>query len=320
MTIVAETPAQSQLTGQVHEGLRAISEGQTVTFTRYTKQIVSQDMYVFWAATTTTVTVKGSLHYGTERDQDEDQTIGINAVIFASEEQVTEFNAVGLGEMWISDWPVGGGSIQIAFSSQTAFYEQAGTWHYAGFAVYPALKSQIISSAADLPVGPIVSNSLPIWIGLPANIGSSVPLLAATVYPAFLVPENLVPPYIVANIEETHAIQAFAHMDWSQRVSPSQNLYELPSYQLMKDRVVLTFYGFTNQQVIQYFSALRDYSYNTDTFGFLNFPAIQDEKRTQPEIAAIAMKKTIQIDASYYQSTADAVARRLILSAAITIN
>ena len=40
--------------------------------------------------------------------------------------------------------------------------------------------------------------------------------------------------------------------------------------------------------------------------------------RGDDEIAAIAQKKTIEILASYYQSTADAIARRLILSAAVT--
>jgi hypothetical protein len=66
---------------------------------------------------------------------------------------------------------------------------------------------------------------------------------------------------------------------------------------------------------IQYLAMLIDYSVNTDNFGFGNSPAIRDDKRPQVEIAALAMKKTINIIAWYYQSTADAVARRLILGA-----
>ncbi|MHB1644266.1 MAG: hypothetical protein ACYCS8_16730, partial [Acidithiobacillus sp.] len=71
----------------------------------------------------------------------------------------------------------------------------------------------------------------------------------------------------------------------------------------------------TNQQAIQWFSAVTRYSEYTDAFGFMNSPIIQDEKRAQPEIAAIAMKKTLVIEASYYQSAADAIARNLIVSA-----
>jgi hypothetical protein len=79
--------------------------------------------------------------------------------------------------------------------------------------------------------------------------------------------------------------------------------------------VRFTLYGLTNQQAIQWLYALEKYSEYTDTFGFMNSPMIQDEKRTQPEIAAIAMKKTILLEASYYQSAADVVARQLITSA-----
>ena len=46
-------------------------------------------------------------------------------------------------------------------------------------------------------------------------------------------------------------------------------------------------------------------------------PAIRDEKRVQVELAALAQKKTIHVSANYYQSTADAIARRLILDAEV---
>jgi hypothetical protein len=134
------------------------------------------------------------------------------------------------------------------------------------------------------------------------------------------VPDNVVPPYITAHIDpnQTIALQAFPIFDWSARTNPNGDpspLYELPSWQLMRDTVRLTFYGFTNQQAIQFYAALMDYSVNTDDFGFCNSPSIVDDKRTQVEIAALAMKKTMVIQASYYQGTADAIARRLILSA-----
>lgn len=86
----------------------------------------------------------------------------------------------------------------------------------------------------------------------------------------------------------------------------------------MGDEVTLTLYGLNSQQATQYLVNLIEYSRDTDAFGFRNSPAIQDAKRVQSEIAAVAMKKTIDISASYYLSTADALARRYILSAGIT--
>ncbi len=41
----------------------------------------------------------------------------------------------------------------------------------------------------------------------------------------------------------------------------------------MRDKVRLTLYGLNNQQAIQFFQSLIDYSLNTDAFGFMNSPA-----------------------------------------------
>lgn len=309
MSLLTE-PSGNGLQGALEQGLRGISYEQSLTFSLYLRQTVAQDGYVFWVATNNSVTIPGSLHYGTEQVQDEDQTIGVNSVIFTATQEISEFNAVNSGQLWVADWQTPSGStIQIAFSRRGPIYQQAGLFHYSGFAVYPALASQFIASRLDLPVGPIVSNSLPIWLAQNSF---------APVYASFLVPENIVPPYIVAHIdpEFTTPLGAFPVYQWP-GTSPSSNLYDLPSSQLMQDRVQLTLYGFTNQTAIQYLSSLMDYSLNTDDFGFCNSPAIRDEKRKQAEITAIAMKKSIEILASYYQGTADAVARRLILSAAL---
>ncbi|MHB1659583.1 MAG: hypothetical protein ACYCRF_09790, partial [Acidithiobacillus sp.] len=263
-------------------------------------------------------TATGALHYSVERDQDEDQTIGINSVLFDSTSEITEFNEIGKGILWVCPWvSPSGATIKLAFSSQGPYFQQSNLFHYAGFAVYPALEAQLIASVSDLPVGPIVSNSLPIWLGLPTALvglpGVTAPDI--TVYPSFLVPENIVPPYIVAHVEPglSAPVQQFMRYRWSERTGSGP--YSLPSAQLVKDVVKLTLYGLTNQQAIQWFSAVTRYSEYTDAFGFMNSPIIQDEKRAQPEIAAIAMKKTLVIEASYYQSAADAIARNLIVSA-----
>src|SRR6202000_1010148 len=118
----------------------------------------------------------GSLHILSERKQEEDQTLAANQLVFTAEEEVSQLNAIAPGTMWVGTWQTDSAALQVAFSATGFNYQQAGLWHYRGFPVYPALASQLVSSAGDLPVGPIVSNSLPIWLALASQ---------SVVYPAF---------------------------------------------------------------------------------------------------------------------------------------
>jgi hypothetical protein len=320
MTIISEAAvAPSQLATALAAGVDDISNNQRISFQQYTKSTLPTDGYVFWVATGTAQQFAGSLHVLSERKQEEDQTLAANQFVFTAEEEVSQLNAISPGTMWVGTWQVDGTALQIAFSATGFNYQQAGLWHYRGFAVYPALASQLVSSAGDLPVGPIVSNSLPIWLGLPSQSAAYAPFGLAPIYASFLVPDNVVPPYIAVHIDPSQTItqQAMPYFDWSGRSNPNGDpspVYDVPSFQLMRDTVKLTFYGFTNQQAIQFNAALMDYSVNSDDFGFGNSPAIVDDKRTQVEIASLAMKKTYVIQASYNSGTADAIARRLILS------
>jgi hypothetical protein len=214
--------------------------------------------------------------------------------------------------MWVGSWSLSGETtIQIAFSKRGPYYRSADIWHYSGYAVYPALASQLVNNASNLPVEPIVSNSLPIWLAL-ESLGVSV----ITAYPSFLVEENIPPPYVSVHIspDGTEALQQFPLFQWPGNPSPITDLQQMTSQQLTRDKVRLTFYGLNNQQVIQYFASLMDYSLNTDILGFMSAPIPKDEKRAQVEIRSLAMKKTMELDISYYQSTSDAIARRLISS------
>lgn len=306
--------APTPLAAALEQGVQDISANQSITFRQYSKVTLTNDGTVFWVATGTTGDFEGSLHYITDRHQDEDQTVAANRFIFTAEEEVAAFNTISPTSMWIGKWQADGAEVLVAFADRGSFYQQANQWHYGGYAVYPAMSSQIVNSSADLPVGPIVSNSLPIWLTQTSM---------APVFPSFLVPDNIKPPYIAAHIEPNHTEPLGAFPILGLPGVPQANtgtapIYDFPSSQLMRDTVRLTLYGFNNQQAIQYLQNLVDASW-ADTFGFCTSPVIRDEKRTQAEIAAIAMKKTIEFDASYYQGTADAFARRYILSAGITL-
>lgn len=355
MPSVAETQkAGSALEAALAAGLKQIAREQALTFTKYQRVVLPVDGYLFWLNTGITFSTVGSLHYGVDLRQAEDETIAVNRVLFTSEAEVQEFNAIAPDVLWIGQLGDQAASeatqapgldqfepspVLFAFSSRDLYFRKANLFHYAGVAVQPALLAQLVDDRSALPSEPIVGDSLPIWLSLTQY---------GPVYPSFLVPQNAVPPYIVAHIppESTEALQAFPSFTveagpWTNIVlgevngaavnalavnasmdpagGASSQTYELLSDQLLRDRVRLTLYGFTNQRAIQYLNYLFDYSLNTDAFGVMNMPVLRDEKRAQAEITAIAMKKSVEIDASYYQATAAAIARRLILSAQLAV-
>ena len=314
MNLSEAAAAANPLQAILDSGLDTLSKNQTLSFQLYSRYVYPQDGYVFWVATGNTITATGSLHYATDRTQDEDQTIGINTVIFSSEEEITPFNEINPGYTWIAQWqPPSGSPILIAFSKRGRFYDRAKIWHYVGFAVYPAFTELIVDSEDNLPAGPIVSNSLPIWLTL-TSYGSTV----IPVYPSFLLPDNIVPPYVVAHIGEgdTEPVAQFPTAQWPE--SPTTGFNSMASLQLMRDKVKLIFYGLNNQEFWQYYWSILEASRNLEAFGFASSPAVQDTKRTQVELASIAVKKTMTFLANYYQGTSDTLSRNLIVSADFT--
>ena len=161
--------APGQLAAALQSGLAQLAGPQQVTFTQYSKSTIPTDGYVFWVTTGATIVANGSIHYATQRRQNEDDTFAVNSVDFTSEQEITAFNEIAPGLLWVG--AITGAlaaqdsiNLQFAFSGRSSLYFRANLWHYLGDAVYPALASQLINSMADLPAGPIVSNSLPIWL------------------------------------------------------------------------------------------------------------------------------------------------------------
>lgn len=297
----------------LNEALGNLAPRGKFTFYQYTKYQMSQDGYIFWVKSQETVSIKGALHMASDREQEIDDTIAMNSVILDSGSEITEFNQISPTTMWVGDLPVPDGStVKVAFQRRGPYFQNAGIFHYAGFAVFPPFGPQLVDSETDLPTGPIVSNSLPLWLAFGTT---GLPL-----YPSFLVPENLSPPYIAVHIDpdQTTQIQPVPYLEWTTaNPDPQSGFYDLPVYQLMHDHVEMICYGLTNTQAWQFVYQLISKSY-ADQFGFMTTPVLKDDKRTQPEIMAIAMKKRLEFDAAYYMTTSDAAARRLIASATVS--
>ncbi|OYV51056.1 MAG: hypothetical protein B7X10_00950 [Burkholderiales bacterium 21-58-4] len=201
--------------------------------------------------------------------------------------------------------------MQFTFSQRGMFFDPAGLYHYAGDAVYPALASQLVANLDTLPnTTQIVSNSLPAWLQivdyspiwlLPPNPGIQL-------YPSFLVPSDLQPPYGAVHIEPSATYAYQAQPNFSATMS---------HYQLAYDRVRITLYGTTNDQAASFLDVVNQYSLDTDLIGMVGMPLIRDEKRGQVELQALAMKKTIEFEVSYLQTSMRNLARQLIKQATV---
>jgi hypothetical protein len=331
---LAGTPMHAALVA----GDNQLSLDQTITFTLYNKVILPIDGYVFWVRAdllsasavygsptfdtvtyrqgatvtpATTLTVEGSFHIIIDKRSNEDETIAVNRVIFTAHTEVQEFNLVGPDTMWIGDFPTAGGTEQFAFRQRESFYEASTIYHYVGEAIYPALASQIINGTSLDINNQIVSDSLPIWLSIPRFTAAWWnPQWSFPLYPSYVVPDNVTPPYGVIHImpEQTQALQAVPFVD------------QLTSdYQLARDLVRITIYGSRNTDARSFLLSVLQYIRNVDTMGLMNMPIIRDEKRTQAELSMIAMKKTIDFEVSYIQGAARNIARLLILEAIPTL-
>ncbi len=266
---------------------------------------------------------QGSVHYATDSRQEEAASISINRVSFTSLKAVQDLNMVGGDLLYIAEFDPpqpGGGevpatttAIRFAFSTRGTYYQQANLWHYRGDAVYPTMATQIVDDARLLSNLQIISNSLPVWLAYNQyNPPWPVPVRRPPVnlYPSFLVPENLNPPYVAVHITPgaTLSMQAQPDVDFLTNQS-----------QLAADQVRLTMYGLNNNAAQSLLVSLMQYSFDTQTFGITNMPVVRDDKETQSDLDTLAQKKVIDFEVSYTQGVARDVAQRLITSCTPTI-
>lgn len=313
MARLNEIKDPTQMQGILRDGLEAIDLEQVVTFQRYTRVILPLDGFIFWSPIATKA-FKGALQYGVESVQNEDEMFGSATVLFSCESQVQDFFGDKTDELLIATNEAG---FRFGFSQQQGYFKQADLWHYWGRSIPPAFAATLLDKPNTIDLDQaVVSNSLPLWLGLNgfasdywggfSNKGVPFIIAPPTLYPAFLVEPNRIPPYGSVHIPDgfPQALQSIPYLD-----------IERNHWQLVKDRVRITLYGLQNDACLDFVDTVNQYSLVTDSFGIMNMPVVQDAVRTQVELDARAMKKVIEFEISYYQRRVAQIARELIKSA-----
>jgi len=315
---VEAAQAKPQLGAGLAQGVETLSGNEQVTFTLYVKLVLPLDGYVFWVnASLLTdsalfnasqynkllynnypegvparqLVASGSFHFSSDVQMLEDRQTVFNHTTFTSLVEIADFNLINPQFQYIATYQ----GMRFAFNTRANFYKQADLYHYRGDALYSVMNTQIIDTMTGFDTqSVIVSNSLPIWLSL----NQFFPM-----YPSYLVDQNIVPAYAAVDINPslTTALQDFPLLD------PDSN-----PFQLVKDTVKITMYGIRNHEALNFVQYILDYSRNTDNIGLMNMPVMQDEKMTQSELGIMAQKKTITFEVSYYQSTVNDIARKLI--------
>jgi len=336
---VAEAKAGqgTPMSATLDAGIEALSLDEQITFTQYVRLVLPADGFVFWVkadlvspsalcnaypvntfgpnadggnnAPSAQYIVKGSLHYSTELQQNQDETLAVNRVVFSSEDEVVFLNSSNPSLLWVAEYD----NIKFSFSSRGSFYKVADIFHYVGNAVYPDMATQLVDSADGFDsVNVVVSNSLPLWLALngyqpPYSGGFGNPGLP--LFPSFLVPQNQQPPWVAVHIDpaSTEALSATPRLDNT-----------LSQDQLVQETVELTFYGVRNFVVQDFVACVNQYTLDYGYFGIMNMPVPRDDKRAQVELGTLAQKKTVTFQINYYQTRIRDIARQLILEAVPT--
>ena len=312
----------SQIHAALAAGVDVLSGDQEVLFVPYVRQILPLDGSVFFLnaallspeqlaqhqlPSADPIAVRGSLHYASVGSQAEDETIIIRSVDFTSETLIDALAEVAPTVLYIASWFTPWGGFKFTFSRRNSYYKQANLHHLIGDAVYPVFETQLIESLSDFDQRQVVSNSLPIWLAM----FDAIPFVSLITvdtprFPSFLVADDLVPPYASIHIGEadTRSLQT---IPWRGPTSTHQ--------QLCADRVQITTYGLRNDEAMDFFDYILDYSENTGLIGIMSMTPPRDGKRSQLELTALAQQKVIEFEVSYQQSSSRNVARQLIKQA-----
>lgn len=309
---------QSEQASVIDAGLTELDLSQVVEFCMYNRIVLPLDGYVFWQPAGM-LKVAGALHHTMEMFQNEDETLGLAHCTFTTFQHVQEFTCTPINTIYVARQ----GGIRYAFSAHAGYLQELGLWHYQGRSIIPAMESQLLDDPSWLNQAcPIVSNSLPIWLAFngyttPYVGGFSNPV---TLYPSKAVPANLPPPYGAVHIEpaQTRALQQVPQVFQITETVNGEPVQKRIMSQLAADRVHITLYGLQNDAAMEFYGALLEYIGPQGPMGLMNNPILQDGKREQVELQALAMQKFLDVEVSYHQFQAKAVALQLLKSASVT--
>jgi len=277
----------SEMDNTLFEGYQKLSGQQKITFTRYIKQILPVDGFVFWVraelldpdfAPYSQITMQGTLHQSVNQTQEATKTNAVTSIILTVNKPIEELKEVDSQDLWLGEY---NGS-KFSFNVQNAFYDNANQYHYAGDAVYIENYPAIIDDLADLDLtNAVISDSTIFWLLLD---------LPFTVYPSFLVPTNIKPPYAVVEIDQQKPLNA--------RPTYDDNL---TSTSHIAERATITLYGVRHNAAIDFIQSVELSHFIDGYFGIMNIPIVKDEKIPQSEINTVTQKKTIEFIINYEQ-------------------
>ena len=228
----------------------------------------------------------------------EDATYDVNDLVFTSLTEIQPFNQIGSEYLYICTYD----DIRFAFSSRMRLYEQADLHHYRGRAIFSKNVTQVVDDPSTFNPTITVSNSLPIWLYM-SNYVPPYPTFTCPfpLYPAYLVEDNLLPPFGSVCIEKTTTLQM-------------REMYgpRMQSANLCRDAVKIHLYGADNLMADTFLGFVEQYSYDWMTIGMASSPNVKDEKLRQPELRVLGKYKTIEFDVNYLQGVSRDIARQFI--------
>jgi len=287
----------SEMDNTLFEGYQQLSGKQTVTFTKYVKRILPADGFVFWVKASLIETeigpfakvFEGTLHQSVNQTQEATKTNAITSIILTVNKPIEELKEVNSQVLWLGEYK---GS-KFSFNIQNAFYDNANQYHYAGDAVYIENYPAIIDDLLDLDLtNQVISDSTIFWLLLD---------LPFTVYPSFLVPTNIKPPYAVVEIDQQKPLNARPVYDDTQTSSSH-----------IGERAIITLYGLRHNAAVDLIEAVDLSHFIDGYFGIMNIPIVKDEKIPQSEINVITQKKVIEFYINYEQKRLRDVALKLV--------
>jgi hypothetical protein len=302
-------------------GIIDLSKARDLEFDLYTRIVLPLDGFVFWLRSGD-LTVKGVLHYTSDRPQDEDGTLTESTVVLTCNQEIVFLNASNTQTLIVGEVE----GQKFAFHRHGFFFREANVWHYEGTTINANLSTQLIDDPSTLdPTQVIVSDSLPIWLQIASYspIWLNPPNPMVQLFPSYLVPDNL-PPIYGAVHHEPEAIRALQDAPLLRPQigvapgTPPINVGLLHN-QLVSESVRVTLYGCNNAMAADFLDTVLRYSLDTDNIGIMNMPAIRDGKKGWADGMLIAQQKIIDFDISYVQNRAYAVATQLIASAQVSV-